>query len=222
MDPASPHLSPARRPGRTWTVRLVGQRDRSAAVTCSAACRMPARSRDLAGLRRFAAAHAAAHAKAATVRPDAACQCRARQCSAHHGTRVRCSGGVVLTLRHDPAVGQVWTVAEVCEQCASLSPHVRIVGRAVPPPRPGAVRDAGADTGTGRAAAPAAPAAPLVAVPGGFSSAVPAAAVPGGFSSAGETPRPDGPKDVPRARRRTEHGRRSAPGRGRDGTGRGV
>jgi hypothetical protein len=91
---------------------------------------MPPRSRDVTALRRFAEAHAAAHAKAATVRGDASCQCRVQQCSAHQGTKVLCGGTVLLVLRHNPAVGRVWTLAEVCERCAPLMTHARVVGRA--------------------------------------------------------------------------------------------
>jgi hypothetical protein len=114
---------------------MVGHRDRTASVTCSSACAMPPRSRDIAALRRFAEAHAAAHAKAAAVRPDAACWCRQQRCAGHEDTRVGCAGPVVLVLRHDPAVGQVWTLCEVCTACASLMSHSRVVGRAAPPER---------------------------------------------------------------------------------------
>ncbi|MEV0981633.1 hypothetical protein, partial [Streptomyces sp. NPDC049915] len=109
----TPDAPSARRPGRSWTIRVVGHRDRSASVTCSSSCVMPARSRDLAALRRFAEAHALAHARAAAVRADAACRCRHHGCAPHEGTRVSCGGTVVLVLRHDPAVGQVWTLSEV-------------------------------------------------------------------------------------------------------------
>ncbi|MER6790161.1 hypothetical protein ABT330_37110 [Streptomyces sp. NPDC000658] len=95
---------------------------------------MPPRSRDLAALRRFAEAHAAAHARAAAVHHDAACWCRRQRCALHEDTRVACAGTVVLVLRHDPAVGQVWTLTEVCSACASLLPHARVLSRAVPPP----------------------------------------------------------------------------------------
>ncbi|MET9509421.1 hypothetical protein ABZX62_13215 [Streptomyces flavidovirens] len=61
----------------------------------------------------------AAHAKAATVRRNASCHCRAQRCATHEHThehtRVHCAGTVVLVLRHDPTVGQVWTLEEVCE-----------------------------------------------------------------------------------------------------------
>ena len=140
MALAHSEVPAARRPGRIWTVRVTGHSDRSASVVCSAACRMPSRSRDVAALRRFAEAHAAAHAKAATVRGDASCQCRVQQCSAHPGTRVLCGGTVLLVLRHNPAVGRVWTLAEVCERCAPLMTHARVVARATPrdtaPPHP--------------------------------------------------------------------------------------
>ncbi|MET7682531.1 hypothetical protein [Streptomyces sp. NPDC005423] len=111
---------------------MTGHRDRTASVSCSSGCGMPARSREIAALRRFAEAHAAAHARAATVRPDAACGCRRQQCGAHEGTRVDCAGSVVLVLRHDPAIGQVWTLAEVCAACAALMTHTRVVGRPLP------------------------------------------------------------------------------------------
>lgn len=52
------------------------------------------------------------------MRGDASCQCRVQQCSAHQGTKVLCGGTVLLVLRHNPAVGRVWTLAEVCERCA--------------------------------------------------------------------------------------------------------
>ncbi|MGW2939658.1 hypothetical protein ACWDA7_50190 [Streptomyces sp. NPDC001156] len=122
----------ARLPGRSWTIRLTGHADRTAIVTCSTAgCRMPPRSRDLAALRAFAAQHAAAHAKTATVRPNAACHCRAQQCSAHPAAKVpQCTGAVVLVLRHDPSVGQVWTLAEVCATCAPLMTHTTVLARA--------------------------------------------------------------------------------------------
>jgi hypothetical protein len=43
---------------------------------------------------------------------------------------------VLLVLRHDPAVGQVWTLAEVCAACASLMTHTRVVGKPLPRTRP--------------------------------------------------------------------------------------
>ncbi|MGW0944868.1 hypothetical protein ACWD4O_20290 [Streptomyces sp. NPDC002623] len=132
MHPDAPSPS-ARRPGRCWTIRVVGHRDRTASVTCSSACAMPPRSRDLPALRRFAVAHAAAHAKAAAVHPDAACWCRRQRCALHEGARVTCAGAVVLVLRHDPAVGQVWTLSEVCSACAASLPHARVLSRSAPP-----------------------------------------------------------------------------------------
>ncbi|MFJ5933958.1 hypothetical protein [Streptomyces sp. NPDC093071] len=127
--------STARVPGRAWTVRLTGHSDRAVSVTCTSPCTMPARSRDLASLRAFAAQHAAAHAKAATVRPNAACHCRAERCEAHPGDKTLCAGEVVLILRHDPIVGQVWIVEEVCATCAPHIPHARILARAAAPAR---------------------------------------------------------------------------------------
>ncbi|KUN86462.1 hypothetical protein AQJ64_08855 [Streptomyces griseoruber] len=153
---------------------------------------MPPRSRDLAALRRFAEAHAAAHARAAAVHHDAACWCRRQRCALHEGTRVNCAGTVVLVLRHDPAVGQVWTLTEVCAACAPLMPHARVISRAVPPPPP--PRD-GEREGHAR---PPSPAPPTVAPP---------RLVPGGFSApAGPGPGP-GPERVG-TRRRTATRRR--------------
>ncbi|MFI6035058.1 hypothetical protein ACIBBD_13010 [Streptomyces sp. NPDC051315] len=168
MHPDAPS---ARRPGRCWTIRVVGHRDRTASVTCSSPCAMPPRSRDLTALRRFAEAHAAAHARAAAVRPDAACWCRRQRCACHEGTRIACAGLVVLVLRHDPAVGQVWTLSEVCSACAQVMPHTRVMGRAAPRPSPDAgTPEAGRATG-GRPAPPAPPSvAPPRLVPGGFSA----------------------------------------------------
>ncbi|GGT31173.1 hypothetical protein GCM10010226_03960 [Streptomyces phaeofaciens] len=171
-----PDAPSARRPGRCWTIRIVGHRDRTASVTCSSACVMPPRSRDIAALRRFAEAHAAAHARAAAVHHDAACWCRRQQCALHEGTRVNCAGGVVLVLRHDPAIGQVWTLSEVCSVCAPLMPHARVTSRSVPPPP--APRDANREPhGLSAPAGPPSVAAPRL-VPGGF-SAPPAGAGPG-------------------------------------------
>ncbi|WP_176743543.1 hypothetical protein [Streptomyces agglomeratus] len=131
MTTAYSESSTERIPGRAWTIRLTGHADRSATVTCStAACRMPPRSKDLAALRVFAAQHVAAHAKAATVRPNASCHCRAQRCATHEHTRVHCAGTVVLILRHDPTVGRVWTLEEVCESCAPLISNATILARA--------------------------------------------------------------------------------------------
>lgn len=147
---------------------MTGHRDRTASVTCSSGCPMPARSRDVAALRRFAEAHAAAHARAATVRPDASCGCRQLKCAAHEGNRVSCAGAVVLALRHDPAVGQVWTLMEVCSTCAPMMTHTRVVARAAPRARQG---------GDAPPAAPATsttpPPQPARSVPGGFSAPAP-------------------------------------------------
>jgi hypothetical protein len=164
--------STERIPGRSWTVRLTGHSDRSATVTCSTAgCRMPPRSRDLNQLRTFAARHAAAHARAATVRPNASCHCRAQQCAAHEGTRGHCGGGVVMILRHDATVGRVWTVEEVCETCAPLIAHATALARAARPrprstaePSPQASVPA-PSTVPGGFSAPSAPSGPVGAAP---------------------------------------------------------
>ncbi|MFG2576459.1 hypothetical protein [Streptomyces sp. NPDC048481] len=218
MPPDAPS---SRRPGRCWTIRVVGHRDRTASVTCSSPCAMPPRSRDLAALRRFAEAHAAAHARAAAVRRDAACWCRRQQCALHEDTRVACAGSVVLVLRHDPAVGQVWTLTEVCAACASLLPHARVLSRAAPPPPRSPAHGAGLHEGAeagGAGGAGAGLEAVGRAAPSG--SPAPAAAagssrlVPGGFSA----PAPGTGPDRADAGRRGPGGRRR---RGRGGTGSG-
>ena len=121
---------------------------------------MPPRSKDTAAMRRFAAEHARAHARLATVRVNAACACRATECAFHDSTRSGCSGTPMLVLVHNPAVGQVWTLAEVCQECARLIPHITVLGRAQRP----------------------ATAAPTPAVSAGSASAA-RVTVPGGFSS---------------------------------------
>ncbi|MEU8465719.1 hypothetical protein [Streptomyces sp. NPDC029003] len=135
-------------------------------MTCSTgACRMPPRSKDTGAMRRFAAEHIRAHARLATVRPNAACACRAAECAFHEDTRASCTGAPLLILVHNPAVGQVWTLAEVCQACASLIHHITILGRAQGPSE--------ARTGPAAPVQPAAgaPAAPQrLAVAGGFSS----------------------------------------------------
>jgi hypothetical protein len=176
-----------RSPGRSWTIRLTGHPDRTATLTCSGpACRMPSRSRDLPELRRFAALHAASHAKAAQPRPYATCQCRAQQCSAHEHVKTHCGGPTVLVLRHDPAVGRVWTLSDVCSACARLMPHARIVARPQAP----------------------APAPPVPVAREGHAAPVPARpAIAGGFSAPAGA-EGDGPSDrPPAARRRPRHPR---------------
>ncbi|MEU0059373.1 hypothetical protein [Streptomyces sp. NPDC006334] len=167
MHPEAPS---ARRPGRSWTIRVVGHRDRTASVTCSSACSMPPRSRDLTALRRFAEAHAAAHAKAAAVRHDAACWCRHERCALHEGVRVACAGSVVLVLRHNPAVGQVWTLSEVCSACAPLMTHTRVLGRAAPPRQEAAAGPGRRVPAEQPAVSDSDTAAPPRLVPGGFSA----------------------------------------------------
>ncbi|ATZ28838.1 hypothetical protein SLAV_35340 [Streptomyces lavendulae subsp. lavendulae] len=152
-------LPASRVAGRTWTVRLTGHADHTVSVTCSTgACRMPPRSKDTVAMRRFAAEHIRAHARLATVRPNAACACRAADCSYHEDSRASCTGTPLLVLIHNPAVGQVWTLAEICQACARLIHHITVLGRAqgaAPAPR----------------TQPAAETAPArVAVAGGFSS----------------------------------------------------
>ncbi|MGP3690141.1 hypothetical protein ACTVZO_36515 [Streptomyces sp. IBSNAI002] len=123
---------------------------------------MPPRSKDTTAMRRFAAEHVRAHARLATVRPNAACACLAAECGYHEDTRAACTGAPLLVLIHNPAVGQVWTLAEICQGCAPLISHTAVLGRAQ---RPTAARAAAP------AAVPPAPASPAhVAVAGGFSS----------------------------------------------------
>ncbi|MFD4370449.1 hypothetical protein [Streptomyces sp. NPDC058486] len=153
-------------PGRTWTIRLTGHHDHSARVSCTTTgCRMPDRSKDVRALRAFAAEHVRAHARLATPRPNASCACGGAGCR-HHQARALCSGRTLLVLIHNPAVAEVWTLAEICEACAPLITHARIVARAANPAetrRPERVPEP-------RTAAPAAPAATAPGVPMLFSS----------------------------------------------------
>ncbi|MEV7442814.1 hypothetical protein AB0O22_16930 [Streptomyces sp. NPDC091204] len=107
-------------------------------------------------MRRFAAEHIKAHGRLAGARPNAACSCGSAHCALHE-SRIHCSGSSLLVLVHKPAVGQVWTLAEVCQTCARSIPHITILATAKP-----------------AVPTPAAPSveqrAPLTAVPGGFSS----------------------------------------------------
>ncbi|GAA3905717.1 hypothetical protein [Streptomyces lannensis] len=193
MTTATSEPSTGRTPGRAWTVRLTGYADRSASVSCTTpGCRMPPRSKDIAALRAFAAEHAAVHAKVARVRPEATCHCRARKCTAHPQTQMPCAGAVVLIVRHDPVVGQVWSVEEVCATCAALTPNASVRARAARP-------------------APTDPAArPAKTVP-----APAPARVPGGFSSPGAGAGSDG--DTVRRPRRASSGRTRQPRRGQGG-----
>ncbi|MEV8623899.1 hypothetical protein [Streptomyces sp. NPDC051079] len=143
---------------------------------------MPARSKDIAGMRAFAREHARAHARLAAPRPNAACACGASGCR-HHTARATCTGTTLLVLIHNPIVAEVWTLAEICQACAPHITHATVLagGRTVAAqPSPGAARTA--------PAAPAGP--PPVAV--GFSS-------PG--AAGGEAPTP------PAGRRRTGRGK---------------
>ncbi|MEU9254343.1 hypothetical protein AB0D66_21095 [Streptomyces sp. NPDC048270] len=157
----------SRVPGRTWIVRLTGHGDHTVSVSCSTeACRMPPRSKDTAAMRRFAAEHARAHGRLATVRPHAACACRAAECGFHEDTRASCTGAPLLVLIHNPAVGQVWTLAEICQGCAPLISHTAVLGRAQ-----GGPTAARPDAASAPAAhVPAAPVPARAAVAGGFSS----------------------------------------------------
>ncbi|TXS04949.1 hypothetical protein EAO73_14750 [Streptomyces sp. col6] len=159
MTTVHTETSTERVPGRAWTVRIIGHGRTSASVTCSTtACRMPPRSEDLPALRAFAARHAAAHAKAATLRPNARCRCGVQSCEAHPDSKTPCTGAVLLILRHDPVMRRVWSVEEVCEACAPLIPNVTVLARAERPRR-------NPDRTTAQLAAPVRP-----VVAGGFSS----------------------------------------------------
>lgn len=150
---------------------------------------MPARSKDVAALRAFAGEHARAHARLAAPRPNAACACGASDCR-HHAARATCTGTTLLVLIHNPAIAEVWTLAEICQACAPLITHAIVLagGRTVAAqPGPGARTGTGATGATGTAA-PAGP--PPVAV--GFSS-------PG--AAGGDAPTP------PSGRRRTGRGK---------------
>ncbi|MFF7296686.1 hypothetical protein [Streptomyces sp. NPDC008265] len=108
-------------------------------------------------MRRFAADHARAHARLAGVRPNADCSCGAAQCALHEA-RVLCGGSALLVLVHNPAVGQVWTLAEVCQACARQIPHTTVLATGSPAAAPAPQGAVGV------------PPAPRAAVPGGFSS----------------------------------------------------
>jgi hypothetical protein len=96
---------------------------------------MPPRSKDLTALRTFAAHHAAAHAKVATIRPNAWCHCGSQRCGAHPLAKAHCAGAVVMILRHDPTARRVWSIEEVCETCAPLIPNATVLARAARPAR---------------------------------------------------------------------------------------
>ncbi|MCZ1011968.1 hypothetical protein [Streptomyces lydicus] len=190
MTTAHNETSTERVPGRAWTVRLTGHSDRSATVTCSTrACRMPPRSKDLATLRTFAARHAAAHAKAATIRPNAWCHCGSQRCAAHPD-KVHCAGAVVMILRHDPTQRCAWSVEEVCETCAPLIPHTTILARAGRPHRSN-------EQPVQQTSAPVRP------------------GIPGGFSSAATSSAQGKPAPARRARRAPQQPRRRRSGQQR-------
>ncbi|MFD7975459.1 hypothetical protein [Streptomyces sp. NPDC059071] len=215
-------------PGRTWTIRLTGHPDHSATVTCSTpGCRMPARSKDLQTLRVFAAEHVRAHARLAAPRPNAACACGASDCR-HHAARTTCTGRTLLVLIHNPAVAEVWTLAEICQACAPQISHATVLAgagggggareslaaRAAAATAAAATGAAGASTGTpaGTSAAPA-PVAPVAPTP---------PAVPMMFSSPEAAGGPVAPVPSPhrrRARRGGQSGQGGQGGRGGQGGG---
>ncbi|MFJ6687131.1 hypothetical protein [Streptomyces werraensis] len=193
MTTTNSESSTERIPGRAWTVRITAHGGHLAQVTCSnTACRMPPRSADLAALRTFAAQHAAAHAKVATVRPNAWCHCGSQRCGAHPDAKVYCAGAVVMILRHDPIVRRVWSVEEVCEMCAPLIPNASALARA---PR--------ANRATPR------PAVPAVQVP-----APTRPSIAGGFLSPATTSADSDPTPQRRSRRTPQRTRRRPTGNG--------
>ncbi|MGW7433990.1 hypothetical protein ACWGIN_31190 [Streptomyces sp. NPDC054861] len=126
-------------------------------------------------MRRFAAEHVKAHGRLAGARPNAACSCGSAKCTLHE-SRGQCVGTSMLVLVHNPAVGQVWTLAEVCQACARHIPHITILATAKP-------------------ALPV-PAAPSAEQP------TQRAAVPGGFSSPEASPDPSPGQRRPHRQRR--------------------
>ncbi|MGW2683592.1 hypothetical protein ACWC6I_10580 [Streptomyces sp. NPDC001414] len=133
-------------------------------MTCTTAtCRIPPRSRDLVGLRAFAAQHAAVHAGVAAALAHAWRHCGSTRCAAHPDAPAHCAGGVVLVLQHGPLAGRVWTLEEVCRACAPLIPHARVLARAA-----GSSREKPEQGLTVPAPLPAPFARP--GIPGGFSS----------------------------------------------------
>ncbi|MFI8966001.1 hypothetical protein ACIGO8_28260 [Streptomyces sp. NPDC053493] len=207
-------LPGSRVPGRTWTIRLTGHPDHSATVTCTTAgCRMPARSRDIPALRAFAAEHARAHARLAAPRPSAACACGAAGCR-HHTARATCTGRTLLVLIHNPAVAEVWTLAEICQACAPLIAHATVLAGA-------GAGGTGSDSLAARAAAAAAaaagaPAAPPANPPANPSAPPPSAppAVPMMFSSPEAAGGPATPVPSPQRRRGRRTGQGGQGGRG--------
>ncbi|MET9348453.1 hypothetical protein [Streptomyces termitum] len=137
---------------------------------------MPERSKDVRALRAFAAEHVRAHARLAAPRPNAACACGGAGCR-HHRARALCAGPTLLVLIHNPAIGEVWTLAEICAGCAPLITHARVVARAAAPAGPRTERVPEPRTAPGGAApAPAVPA--LFSSPEDAGSAEPGAARP--------------------------------------------
>ncbi|MFE6817202.1 hypothetical protein [Streptomyces sp. NPDC057675] len=122
-------------------------------------------------MRRFAAEHVRAHGRLAGARPNAACSCGSAQCALHEAP-VHCAGTSLLLLVHNPAVGQVWILAEVCQACARNIPHIAVLATARP--------------------------ALLDPVPAPVEQPRQRAAVPGGFSSPEAAPHPSPGRPRPR------------------------
>lgn len=145
-----------RTPGRQWTVRVTGRADRQAQLSCSDACDLPERSRDLRHLAQAAINHLAHHANTARAPQPArycACQCATWHRDVKTGS---CAGEIALVLVCSMP-GRVWHLAEVCTSCSRHIPGGRIVRTTKRP-----ARTAPASAATAHAPRP---------VPGGFAAA---------------------------------------------------
>lgn len=71
-----------------------------------------------------------------------------------------------MVLRHDPLVGQVWIVEEVCARCAPRIPHARLLARTAAPARRAIAKPTNQSRGQDRAQV-----LPRPGVPSLFSSA---------------------------------------------------
>jgi len=115
-----------RTPGRQWTVRVTGRADRQAQLSCSDACDLPERSRDLRHLAQAAINHLADHANTARApQPARYCAC---QCATWHRDikTASCAGEIALVLVCSMP-GRVWHLAEVCTSCSRHISGGRIV-----------------------------------------------------------------------------------------------
>lgn len=125
--------------GRKITVRLVPYGTPAAGVsmmTCSGGgCPAdPTRFRDPVAARTAARAHVARHIHELGEPTDPArCRCGSSACEWHPARRVaRCAGPSTLVLIPD-ATERVWMIAEICAECASAIPRVKILKGDRPP-----------------------------------------------------------------------------------------